>query len=236
MGPKGISTAAGLYQITRSTWDPIARNMGISDFSEGSQTRVAEELYRTRGFQPWAPHNPALRAAIGDGGGGGAAAMQSSLNRNEVAFWERQKATATAGSAEMAEIEQELNQARIKVAKEGAAAADRAGREATAAAEKAAREQERIAKQTLTRAEQDFARTQQADRARMTGIGTREQAAVTAGLQTPAQAAANEAAAYDAMLVKQREAVQQNIALAETLGQTEENAEKFKDQLASHRP
>lgn len=66
-GPKGISTAAGLWQITRSTWDPIARQLGIHDFSEESQRKVAEELYRTRGMEPWAPHNPALAAAIARG-------------------------------------------------------------------------------------------------------------------------------------------------------------------------
>lgn len=66
-GPKGNSTAAGLYQITRSTWDPIARRLGITDFSPESQRAVAEELYRTRGMQPWAPHNPKLAAAIARG-------------------------------------------------------------------------------------------------------------------------------------------------------------------------
>lgn len=66
-GPAGNSTAAGLYQITRSTWDPIARRLGITDFSEDSQTRVATELLRTRGTQPWAPHNPRLAAALASG-------------------------------------------------------------------------------------------------------------------------------------------------------------------------
>ncbi len=97
-GPKGNSTAAGLFQITRSTWDPIARQLGIKDFSVESQRRVAQELLRTRGLDPWAPHNPKLAEAlrrgevgepIGAGGGrggsgaaapdvpGGAAAMAS---------------------------------------------------------------------------------------------------------------------------------------------------------------
>jgi len=74
MGPKGRSTAAGLYQITRSTWDPIARSLGITDFSRHSQHMVGSELYRTRGFQPWAPHNEKLAAALAAGGtvpGGG---------------------------------------------------------------------------------------------------------------------------------------------------------------------
>jgi hypothetical protein len=66
-GPAGVSTAAGLYQITRSTWEPIAARLGITDFSEASQTAVATELLRTRGVQPWAPHNPRLAAALASG-------------------------------------------------------------------------------------------------------------------------------------------------------------------------
>lgn len=64
MGPSGLSTAAGLYQITRSTWDPIARNLGVSDFSEASQTKVATELFNTRGFQPWTVGNEKLAEAV----------------------------------------------------------------------------------------------------------------------------------------------------------------------------
>lgn len=52
-GPAGNSTAAGLAQITRSTWDPIARKLGITDFSPASQIAVANELYAERGLQPW---------------------------------------------------------------------------------------------------------------------------------------------------------------------------------------
>lgn len=54
MGPEGMSHAAGLYQIQPGTWQPIARELGITDFSEGSQHRVAEELYKREGSAPWA--------------------------------------------------------------------------------------------------------------------------------------------------------------------------------------
>lgn len=64
-GPAGRSTAAGLYQITQRTWDPIARQLGIHDFSEASQRAVAQELFRQSGYAPWAPYNPRLAAAIG---------------------------------------------------------------------------------------------------------------------------------------------------------------------------
>jgi LAS superfamily LD-carboxypeptidase LdcB len=100
------------------------------------------------GHEPWHVEPVGGRGA----GGGNAAALQSSLNRNEVAFWERQAATAKAGSAELAEIEQELAQARIKVAKESAASADRSASEATRAVERQAREQEQARKN----AERDF--------------------------------------------------------------------------------
>jgi hypothetical protein len=54
MGPAGLSHAAGLYQIQPGTWGPIAGELGITDFSEGSQHRVAQELYRREGSAPWA--------------------------------------------------------------------------------------------------------------------------------------------------------------------------------------
>lgn len=76
--PQGRSTAAGLYQITQSTWDPIATQLGIKDFSPESQRRVAEELYNQRGLQPWLVGNPAFRNAAARGlvpGQAGSAAM-----------------------------------------------------------------------------------------------------------------------------------------------------------------
>lgn len=53
MGPAGLSTAAGLYQIVGRAWRPIARELGIHDFSPESQRRVARELYRRYGLTPW---------------------------------------------------------------------------------------------------------------------------------------------------------------------------------------
>jgi hypothetical protein len=66
MGPQGISHAAGLYQIQPGKWAPIAKRLGITDFSPESQRAVASELYRTEGEKPWAASAPA------GGGGGGA--------------------------------------------------------------------------------------------------------------------------------------------------------------------
>jgi hypothetical protein len=54
MGPQGISHAAGLFQIQPGTWKPIARQLGITDFSADSQRAVARELYRQQGEAPWA--------------------------------------------------------------------------------------------------------------------------------------------------------------------------------------
>lgn len=63
-GPKGNSTAAGLYQIERSTWDPVATKLGIKNFSVESQNAVARELFNEQGFAPWAPYNFRLAQAI----------------------------------------------------------------------------------------------------------------------------------------------------------------------------
>lgn len=43
---QGPSTAAGRYQITKSTYDDIAPKLGITDFSPESQDRIAVELIR----------------------------------------------------------------------------------------------------------------------------------------------------------------------------------------------
>lgn len=46
---EGPSTAAGAYGITKRTYDSVASNLGIKDFSEVSQDKVAIELIRRRG-------------------------------------------------------------------------------------------------------------------------------------------------------------------------------------------
>lgn len=46
MGPRGNSTAAGLFMITKSNWHRIAPQLGIHDFSPKSQLRVRRELQR----------------------------------------------------------------------------------------------------------------------------------------------------------------------------------------------
>lgn len=53
MGPAGVSHAAGIYQIEPDTWNPIAAELGITDFSPQSQTRVANEIYKRYGVAPW---------------------------------------------------------------------------------------------------------------------------------------------------------------------------------------
>lgn len=46
---QGPSTAAGRYQITKSTYDDIAPKLGITDFSPESQDRIALELIKRNG-------------------------------------------------------------------------------------------------------------------------------------------------------------------------------------------
>lgn len=70
MGPAGISHAAGLYQFQPRTWRPIARQLGIKDFSAESQHKVARELYRREGLAPWAASEPGATR-----GGGGLAEL-----------------------------------------------------------------------------------------------------------------------------------------------------------------
>jgi muramidase (phage lysozyme) len=49
---EGPSTAAGKYQITKTTYDDIANKLGITDFSPESQDKIALELIRRNGALP----------------------------------------------------------------------------------------------------------------------------------------------------------------------------------------
>lgn len=46
---EGPSTAAGRYQITKTTYDDVAPRLGITDFSQKSQDLIAAELIRRKG-------------------------------------------------------------------------------------------------------------------------------------------------------------------------------------------
>jgi len=46
---EGPSTAAGKYQITKTTYDDVAPKLGITDFSPASQDKIALELIRRNG-------------------------------------------------------------------------------------------------------------------------------------------------------------------------------------------
>lgn len=46
---EGPSTAAGKYQITKTTYDDVAPSLGITDFSPESQDKIAIELIRRKG-------------------------------------------------------------------------------------------------------------------------------------------------------------------------------------------
>lgn len=46
---EGPSTAAGAYQITSTTYDSVAPKLGITDFSQESQDKIAIELIRQKG-------------------------------------------------------------------------------------------------------------------------------------------------------------------------------------------
>jgi hypothetical protein len=47
------SHAAGILQIQPGTWRPVAKDLGIKDFSEESQIKVANEIKRRSGLTPW---------------------------------------------------------------------------------------------------------------------------------------------------------------------------------------
>lgn len=49
LGPGCVSTAAGKYQITRTTWRRIKAKLGLPDFSPASQDAACVELLRERG-------------------------------------------------------------------------------------------------------------------------------------------------------------------------------------------
>lgn len=78
-------TAGGYYQITNSTWRDIAGSAGINlqqyptaiSAPFDVQRNAATALFQQRGFQPWAPHNPALNSFIQQQGGPGAFAIQN---------------------------------------------------------------------------------------------------------------------------------------------------------------
>ena len=65
----GNSHAAGKYQCQPGTWNPVAKVLGIWDFSAESQDAVAAYLYNEQGFAPWEPYNPQLAAYITSVGG-----------------------------------------------------------------------------------------------------------------------------------------------------------------------
>jgi hypothetical protein len=71
MGPAGVSTAFGPAQITRTTWAPIAKQLGITDWrAPGAYAAVANALHAQEGDAPWAASAP---------GGGGVAGRRIQL-------------------------------------------------------------------------------------------------------------------------------------------------------------
>lgn len=66
-------TAQGYWQITNSTWRDVAPRVGVDlsvyptamDAPKEVQRAVAGRLFSERGYQPWAPYNPALAKAVG---------------------------------------------------------------------------------------------------------------------------------------------------------------------------
>lgn len=63
-----MSHAAGIGQFQPGTWRPIAKELGVKDFSLESQVKVANELRRREGLRPWAAsaggygHDPVVAA------------------------------------------------------------------------------------------------------------------------------------------------------------------------------
>lgn len=48
-GSDGRTTAAGMYQINRATWQEMGKKMGLTDFSPSTQDLLAVEILRTIG-------------------------------------------------------------------------------------------------------------------------------------------------------------------------------------------
>ena len=63
-GPEGNSTAAGLYQITKTNWKNLAPKLGVNDFSPESQRKVAEALLATQGPKAWAASAPGYKSGL----------------------------------------------------------------------------------------------------------------------------------------------------------------------------
>jgi hypothetical protein len=81
----GPSTAAGLFQITRTNWSKYAPQVGVTDFSTPSQIKVYKAMRDENGGQPWlgqsndgVPFNAALRAAYYGGKDPGDIALNGS--------------------------------------------------------------------------------------------------------------------------------------------------------------
>lgn len=64
VGPAGISHAAGAYQIQPDLWNEYAKRLGINDFTQQSQDRIAQAIKADKGLTPWVPYNAALKAAL----------------------------------------------------------------------------------------------------------------------------------------------------------------------------
>lgn len=63
-GPAGISTAAGLYGITKTNWKNLAPRLGVNDFSPASQRKVADALMATQGPSAWAASEPGYKSGL----------------------------------------------------------------------------------------------------------------------------------------------------------------------------
>lgn len=84
------NTAAGLYQINISTYNPIAQQLGLPQVGPGTsyanvgalsveqQQEAAAYLYQTQGLQPWLCCNTALASYVANQGGTSAFGLTSS--------------------------------------------------------------------------------------------------------------------------------------------------------------
>lgn len=63
LGSGCVSTAAGKYQITKTTWAGLKRKLGLSDFSPASQDAAAIELLRQSGALEFAKAGNVAAAA-----------------------------------------------------------------------------------------------------------------------------------------------------------------------------